>query len=132
MVSDLLGNDRHGLLAEDAFGCWEIPLFQSELADGVALEMGDGFLWVIGKEDQFGVFGADGASLGHLIDEVHERLPVVLAHEDDGEVAEFAALNQGHGFEHFVHGSSTAGEDDEGVGVFDEDGLPREEVVHVD
>lgn len=98
----------------------------------MAFEVGDGILWVVGEEDDFRVLGVDGAFVSHFVDEVHERFPVVLAHEDDGEFAEFAGLDEGHGFEHFVEGACAAGEDDEGVGVFDEDGFTGEEVAHGD
>ena len=58
-------------------------------------------------------------------------MPEVFAHDDDGEAFDFFSLDEDEGFKDFVHGSEAAGEDDEGLGVFDEHDFADKEVVEV-
>ena len=91
----------------------------------------DGFVDAVGDVEEVEVGGADGGeAFGHRAAEpVDEAGPEIGAEEDDGEGVELAGLDEGEGFEEFVHGAKAAGEADEGVAVFDEHDLADEEIV---
>src|SRR6185503_2622486 len=61
-----------------------------------------------------------------------QAVPEFLAHEDQWERPNLSALNQGHGFEHFIEGAEPARHDDERAGVFHEADFAREEVTKLD
>src|SRR6056297_2003684 len=60
---------RRAFLTKDAFCVRQAVFLESELADGVAVEVGGGLLDVVREEDQVRVLGADRAGLGHAVDE---------------------------------------------------------------
>ena len=54
-----------------------------------------------------------------------------LVDEDDGDHVALAGLEEREDFEPFVEGAEAAGEESDGVALFDEHQLAREEVFHV-
>src|SRR5690606_37402225 len=59
---------------------------QAELADRMALQVSLRLLDAVGEENQVRIFRAEGSGIGHLINEIHQRLVEILAHDDDGEI----------------------------------------------
>jgi hypothetical protein len=61
-----------------------------------------------------------------FLEPAEEAAPVGAADQDDRELGDLAGGDEGEGLEHLVHRAEAAGEDHEGLGVLDEDGLPDE------
>src|SRR5207253_2228803 len=57
---------------------------------------------------------------------------VLLAHDNQGKVLRLAGLDEREHFKKFIHGSKSAGQDHESVGVLKEQNLSDEEVLHRD
>ena len=99
-------------------------------------DLGDGGVDAVGHLEEGEVGLADEAVLDEILAEEGEPgFPIVAAggiDEDEGEDAAFSGLHEGEDFESFVHGAEAAGEEGDGVGLFDEVELAGEEVVEVD
>ena len=52
--------------------------------------------------------------------------------DDDRKVFDLPGLDQGHGFEELIERAKPSGDDDKGVGVFDEQRLSNKEVADID
>jgi len=72
------------------------------------------YFGVIGHVNVFEVCIADHTFFVHrILEPIDEAGPIGLAHKNDREVLYLARLNQGEGFEHFVHGAHAPGKDHE-------------------
>ena len=68
----------------------------------------------------------------HFFDVIHEFLMEFASKDDDRKVFDLPGLDQGHGFEELIERAEPSGDDDKGVGVFDEQRLPNKEVADID
>ena len=106
---------------------------QPELVGGGAQDALHGLVDRVGEEEPVAVGGEDRLLRDHaMTEEVVQRLPVVGAHQDQGEVLDLAGLDQRRALEDLVHGAEAAGQHHEGVGVFDQHHLADEEVAELD
>ena len=76
--------------------------------------------------------GIDRPFVGHVLDELEQTLPVLGAHQHDGEALDLACLDQGQRLEQLVHRAEAARQRDEAVGVLEEEYLADEEVMNRD
>ena len=74
----------------------------------------------------------NGLQLAHLLDVIHQFPVEFPAKEDDREILDLAGLDEGQRFEEFIQSPESPGDDDKGVGVFDQQRLPDEEVSDID
>ncbi len=115
--------------------------FVADVAHGVidaieAEDLGGGFGEVVGDAEEVEVFLADHAFAEEFGSDVVAPLGPVgtagaLDHED-GDEGGLAGLDEGEGFEVFVLGAESTGEEGDGGGLFHEHDFAGEEVAEVD
>ena len=59
-------------------------------------------------------------------------MPVISAHDYNGEALDLASLNQGDRFEHFIERSRATWQNNERVGIFHQQRFADKKVVHRD
>ena len=77
---------------------------QSKLPHRMTLQMRHSRTDIVGKKDQLGILSTDHSLIRHLVNKVHQRLPIVLAHEDDRKPFELAGLDQRDELEELIEG----------------------------
>lgn len=91
-----------------------------------------GIVIAIGNQIQIMVLGRDGVFGFHHFELFDLAFPKRGAKQDDGELGDFIALNQGIGFKEFIEGAKAAGHNDKSYGVFKKEHFSNEEVFNID
>lgn len=96
------------------------------------LDVRNGFIGIVGKQDQLEVFGGDGAFFCHKMQVFLQRFEIVRSHDHNWEIHYFFGLHQREGLKKLVHGAKTARKNDKGIRVFYQKHLAYKKVTDCD
>src|SRR6202158_5618837 len=91
----------------------------------------EGVFWAVYDLELVDVFRGNGAGIDEGL-KVDDAVPVFAAVDDHQNfLGQFIGLRERKNFEEFVHGSESAGENDEGLGKISEPEFAHEEIVEL-
>ena len=121
-----INNSPPSALAQPTARFGRLAALQAEFLGRVFIDMRDGLVYRIGHEEELKVRLRDRPLLGHPLQKIYQRLPVLRAHQDDGKVRDLTRLNQRDGLEHLVHRPHPARQADEAIRVLEQKHLSDE------